>query len=418
MLLHAVDVLDPHGGIVHQHTHGQRESAQRHHVERFPQRSQHGDAHKNGERDRQGHDEGTAPAPQKEQDHGGREARRNERFDHDALERRFHEERLVGEHIHLERRGQPGKDPGEGVAHPIDHVDGAGAARLEDRHQRAAHAVAVHDVGLHRIPIAHLRHVAHAHKGPVDHANGEIVQRLDGTGAAVEAYGVLAFADLRGPAGQHQILRADGVGHIGGRQPPRLQLHGIQIDIDEPRAPAVRLRHARATHGGQACADAVGAQVIELLLGQGIPAQRELQHRHVGRIVANDERSAGPGRHDAQDGLRLCGNLRHRTFHRGVGLEEHLHHGDAGERLRFDVLDAGERGGEGALEGCGKAPFHFFRRQAVVRPDHRDHRNVQLREDIGGHAPRRQHPEQHDQQGADDERIRPAQGQRNNPHDG
>ncbi len=47
----SIDIFDRHGGVVHQNADGQRQAAQRHQVDGFVQRAQHGDGDQNRERE-------------------------------------------------------------------------------------------------------------------------------------------------------------------------------------------------------------------------------------------------------------------------------------------------------------------------------------------------------------------------------
>ena len=65
----AVHVLDFNRGVVHQNSDRQRQAAQRHHIDGFPEESQNDDGRKNGQRNRHANDQCTSPAPQEQQDH-------------------------------------------------------------------------------------------------------------------------------------------------------------------------------------------------------------------------------------------------------------------------------------------------------------------------------------------------------------
>jgi hypothetical protein len=59
--------------------------------------------------------------------------------------------------------------------------------------------------------------------------------------------------------------------------------------------------------------------------------------------------------------------------------------------------------------GNGIAAGHLLRRQAGVLPRHRNHRDADLGEDVGGHAQRHQRADQHQQQRHHHERVRPPE---------
>ena len=79
----------------------------------------------------------------------------------------------------------------------------------------------------------------------------------------------------------------------------------------------------------------------------------------------------------------------------------------------MDVLDAFHRRGQEAFEQIRDAPFYLLRQQAAVDPDHGGDGNSDIREDVGRHVEHRLGAQQHDQDGHDDEGVRPSQGNEN-----
>ena len=88
-----------------------------------------------------------------------------------------------------------------------DDVERRRRAGLQDRQQRRALAVDAHDVGLRRIAVADLRHVADEDDRAARRADRQIVQALDRRRAAVGLDRVLVGADLGGAGRQDQVLR-------------------------------------------------------------------------------------------------------------------------------------------------------------------------------------------------------------------
>ena len=122
---------------------------------------------------------------------------------------------------------------------------------------------------------------------------------------------VLEAVDLHGARGRDQILRVDGVDHVGGRQSLGLQGGEIDVHLDLALLAAVGIGRLRAFDGGQLGADGVRAQVDELLLVQALAGEAELQHGHAGGVVLNDERRRGARRQTAQLHLADGGDLGH-----------------------------------------------------------------------------------------------------------
>ena len=121
------------------------------------------------------------------------------------------------------------------------------------------------------------------------------------------------------------------------------------------------------------------------LLFADAPARKgELQDRYGGSVVADDERRSGARRQLLQLSLRDRRDLRDGRADIGVRLEENLDHRDTVHRLRFDVLDVVDGGGERALGDVDDALRHVLRGQARVLPDDAHHRNVDVRENSVG----------------------------------
>ncbi len=70
-----LDVLDGDRRIIDQDADGERQPAQRHDVDRLPDRAEGEDRAQDRERDRDGDDQRAAPAAEEDQDHHGRSGR-------------------------------------------------------------------------------------------------------------------------------------------------------------------------------------------------------------------------------------------------------------------------------------------------------------------------------------------------------
>ena len=81
-----VDVLDRDGGVVDENADRERQSAQRHDVERLAERRQPRDRAEHRQRDRRGDDDGRAPAAEKHQDHQAGQRRGDDAFAHHAAD--------------------------------------------------------------------------------------------------------------------------------------------------------------------------------------------------------------------------------------------------------------------------------------------------------------------------------------------
>ncbi len=175
----AVDVLDGHGGIIHQDADGQRKAAQGHDVDGLVQHREHAERTENGERNGDRDDDRGAPTTQEDQDHDGGEAGGNDGLAHHAVDGALDEDRLVGEGFDLQLRRQLALDELQLGANAADDVQRGGRADLHDAHQNGAAAVHPHDVGLRRTAVAHVGHVANVEDRAVHRLDGQVVQLVD-----------------------------------------------------------------------------------------------------------------------------------------------------------------------------------------------------------------------------------------------
>src|SRR3546814_550441 len=140
-----------------------------------------------------------------------------------------------------------------------------------------------------------------------------------------------------------------------------------------------------------------------------LTGQRELDDRHRRGVVVEDQRRRGAGRERLEDRLRDRRHLRVGGGDVDAGLEENLDDAEADQRGRFDVLDVVDRRCQHALIWGRDARRHLIGRQAGVLPGHRDHRDLDRREDVGRRAQVRERSDDQDQQRQDDERVRPGE---------
>ncbi len=238
-----------------------------------------------------------------QQDHQAGQRGGDHAFAHHARHRRLHEDRLVGKRLDAQARRQRRLQPGHHRLHLIDDGDGRGRPALQHGHQDRARAVDAHFVTLRRRTVADMRHVAHHDGGPVDRPDRQVVERVDRVGAVVQAEIIFVLADFGGPGGHDLVLLRQRVRDIGRRQPMRLERGGIEVDLDLAFLAAIGGGDRRALYRGQRRADHVLPQVIDLLLGQPLARQSELQDRHGRGVVVQDQRRGDARRHLLQHGL-------------------------------------------------------------------------------------------------------------------
>ena len=83
---------------------------------------------------------------------------------------------------------------------------------------------------------------------------------------------------------------------------------------------------------------------------QALARQRELDDRHRGGVVVEDQRRRRAGRHLLEQRLRDRGDLGVGGADVGTGLEEYLDDAEAVEGVGLDVLDVVDRRRQRALE--------------------------------------------------------------------
>ena len=173
----------------------------------------------------------------------------------------------------------------------------------------------------------------------VDYLDWGVIQFVDFVRAAVDLDVVLKLPHLGSARWQNQVLIADCVGHVGRRQSLRLQRLRIQVYLDLALLTPVGVRNCRAFDRNQLRTKKILSQIIELLLGEPLPRQGQLQDRNAGCVVGDNQRRRCPLRQLPQLGLRNSRHLRDRSTDVRVRLKENLHNGDAVQRLRFDVFN-------------------------------------------------------------------------------
>ena len=272
------------------------------------------------------------------------------------------------------------------------------------------------DAGLGGETVADLGDVANVDRSAINDTDRKIAEALDRVGAAVEENAVLAVADFGGPGWESEVLRVDGVADVGGGEAFGEEGGGVEIDLDLADLAAERQRNGGALDGGELETDGVEADVVEGLFGEGFAAEAELEDGDVGSTVADDEGRRGARRHDAHDRLADGGDLGDGRVDAGAGLEENFDDPDAGQRLRLDVFDVVNGGGDGAFAEGYDTLLHLFWREAGVRPQYADDRDVDGRKNVLRHAPSREEAENNDQQGHHGKRVGPTKGETYNPH--
>ena len=261
------------------------------------------------------------------------------------------------------------------------------------------------DIGLRRIAVAHLGDVAHIDHRPVDRLDRQVAELVELRGRVVELDRIFEVADLLGADRRDQVLGGEGVGDVLAREAPGLHRRGIEIDLNLAQFAAEGIGDGGARHGDERRAELVDADIRQPLFREAFARQRQLQDRHGGGAVVEDQRRRRAGRHLLDQGLRNRGDLGVGGADVDVGLEEDLDDAEAVVGIGLDMLDVVDGGRQRALERRRDAPGHLIGRQTGILPDHADDGNADVGEDIGRRSQRGERADDQDQQRQHDERI-------------
>ena len=112
----------------------------------------------------------------------------------------------------------------------------------------------------------------------VDGLDGKIVETLDRGGRTVGFHLVVDVPHLHIARRQDDVLGADRIHDIGGGEAVRLQLLRVDVDLHLALLAAIGKGQSRALHRSELRPDKVLAEVIELLLGEPISGEPQLQY--------------------------------------------------------------------------------------------------------------------------------------------
>jgi hypothetical protein len=283
----ARDVLPHDDRVVHEASHRQREAAQREDVERLAREVQQQQRGGDRERDADADDDQAPEASQEHQDHEERQRRPDERFALERGERRPDVLRLVEADPERDPRGHAGQ-PRQRGPERVDDLDGVGAGLAGDVEQDAGLSVHVYDLGLLRRCVAHLRHIADAHRHAPSGRHDHVLDRRGALQERRHVQLVAQFGVVEGPGRQQRVVLGDGALHVLQRQPDGGQFVRIDVDVDLAHEPAVHERLRDAGDPLQLRLDRLGGQGIELPGVQVAAAHHDLGHRDVGDVELQD----------------------------------------------------------------------------------------------------------------------------------
>ena len=234
-----INVFNRHRGIVHQDADSQCQASQGHDIDRLAQRRERQQRADDGQRNRHRDDERRTPASEKDQDHGRGQAAGDDRLAHHPADRRFDEDRLVGDWANLQRQRQLRCNLRQPRAHIGDDVQGGSVACLLDGYQRGTLPVDAHDVGLRWKTVAHIANVVNVDGGAVHGLDRQVVQCRNRVRRAVGLDLIIDVAHFHFAGGQDDVLRPYGVHHVGRGDAVLLQLLGVDVHLHLSQLAAV-----------------------------------------------------------------------------------------------------------------------------------------------------------------------------------
>ncbi len=323
--------------------------------------------------------------------------------------RSFHENRLIEHHCGF----QDIRDVDQmldGLFDSVDDRDGVAiAALLQDRDVNGFLSVNPHNVGLNRAGVFRLTHVSDQHRAEADALERDLVDLLDFGDLAVGVNVVVAVANAHVAGRQNQVGTINGRHHVHEAQLVSFQLDGIDEHLDLPVRPAKRLRHGSAPHISDLIPDLKLRQVFQLRFAEALALQRKQADRQAGGVELQYHGRQGSGREPAQVRHGEIGDVAERGVGISAGLKIDSDEADAGEGARFDVVDVAAQS-EKSLEGIRDVGFNLLRRHAGVKGGHDNDRDIDLREQVHGHAHHGGDANHRDHQADHDDEIRICQG--------
>ncbi len=216
----AIDVLDFHGGVVHQDADGQCQTAQRHDVDGFAESAEHQNADENRKWNGNRDDQRALPVSEEDQNHHCRQARGDQGLAQDSLDGCAHEKRLIKERRDAQALGQRRRVVLQDFLDAVDDIERRSAAGLVSGHEHAALPVHADNIGLRAEAVANVSDVFHVNRRAVHGFYRQIVQPFHRQRASVHLDEILKRTQLHGSRGQDQILRVDRVYDVHWRKAP------------------------------------------------------------------------------------------------------------------------------------------------------------------------------------------------------
>jgi hypothetical protein len=175
-------------------------------------------------------------------------------------------------------------------------------------------------------------------------------------------------------------------------------------------------RNDGARDRDQLSSQEVEADVVQLLLGETLSGEGELQNGHCRGAVVDHDRRLCPGGKKALDRLGSGGNLRCCAIDIGAGLKEYPDNRLSIDGCRFDMLNVVRNRRHETFEYGRDPAFHLFRVQPGVSESHGDNGDVDIGKGVSRGTENHNRAKNQDPQREDDESIRAPEGDSDDPH--
>ncbi len=166
------DVFYGHSGVVHQNSDSERQTTERHHIDRFAKKAEDHDRRQDRQGNRDRDDQGAPPAPQEQQNHQAGETCGDDRLADHTANCAAYEDGLISKRHNFQFRRQCLCHTRKKTANAFHNIDRRSVAGLKNADQGSAVAILAHDVGLWGKAVADIGYVAKIDRG--------IPNRLDG----------------------------------------------------------------------------------------------------------------------------------------------------------------------------------------------------------------------------------------------
>ena len=378
----AVDVLDDHHRVVHQHPEHEDEAEQHHHVQRVADPAEYQERGQHRERDGHPHEEGVPEAYERHQASDHQQQPRNDV----VLELVHHPPDLdgdVADHRGVDALGQHLVPAVEFGVHEVGNPYQVGAGAFFDAQGHRRFLVHPRAAGLVLEPEDHVGHVAHKDRLAVTDLDHEVLdlRRLPHFGGQPDQ--VLESADRDLAARDVAVFPRHRHHDVGEAELEEGQAFRVHLHVDLALATSDHVRPVDPGDRLQVLLDLLGH------LGEALASHRPRQgDHHDGDLREIHVLDPGVFGLRGQVGFRevhLFADARERRFEIGFGVELDRDAGEALARGGADLLDPGDRL-DLRFDGPRDQRLHVRRADAGIDRVDEDEGDLHLGERLPGHG--------------------------------